>query len=525
VPRTATRMLWSLLATLAGCGAGEDLGAPSSATLQVITLTAGAAADAEGYTVIVDGEARAIGLADTLEVNDLSIADHHVELAGLPANCTTDGANPRIITLVPSSTGKITFQITCLPPPPPVSLAVSVATFGSAPDADGYSLLVDDAPGQAVSVHDDVVLTDLATGTHVLRLAGVATNCEVRDANPRLVDVPATGETRFEVTCVPAGGVIMYTSDRPGGNGFVMDIFVRNADGTSLRNLTNTPGVNERAPVWSPDGSQIAFVPFETTEIFVMAIGSRPRLVAGGLENVRGVRWSPDGRRLLFLKQASGSSVAELTTYTFATKQLRVLARDPPIAGSLSGYAWSPTGARVAYGIVDFESGLEISTLFTVSAAGGRPEVLVAASPGRGQVFGWSPDGGNIAYVQDPSRDRGDIYLVPPDGPGPSVNLTNSPGVYDEVTWSPDGQALAFRKSPGPNEGGILEYDLFSITRGGALRQLTHLLGDYSSLSWSSDGSRLVYQDNFQIHLINFDGTGHRVLTAGFINEEASWRP
>ena len=60
---------------------------------------------------------------------------------------------------------------------------MSVATFGPAPDADGYSLLVDDAPGRAVSVNDSVGLTDLATGTHVLRLAGVATNCEVRDAN------------------------------------------------------------------------------------------------------------------------------------------------------------------------------------------------------------------------------------------------------------------------------------------------------------------------------------------------------
>jgi TolB protein len=156
---------------------------------------------------------------------------------------------------------------------------------------------------------------------------------------------------------------------------------------------------------------------------------------------------------------------------------------------------------------------------------GGPPEALVATSPGRRRVFGWSPDGGSIAYVQGPSRDRGDIYLVPPDGAGPSVNLTNSPGAYDEGTWSPDGQVLAFRKSPGPNGGGILEYDLFSITRGGALRQLTHLPSDYSSLSWSSDGSRLVYQDQFQIHLINFDGTGDRVLTAGFINDEASWRP
>ena len=38
------------------------------------------------------------------------------------------------------------------------------------------------------------------------------------------------------------------------------DIFTMKADGRHERNLTNSPGVDEFDPDWSPDGRRIAFV-------------------------------------------------------------------------------------------------------------------------------------------------------------------------------------------------------------------------------------------------------------------------
>ena len=52
----------------------------------------------------------------------------------------------------------------------------------------------------------------------------------------------------------PDGTTIAFTRSSDGR----YDVFAINADGTALRNLTNTPGLDAGSS-WSPDGSKIAF--------------------------------------------------------------------------------------------------------------------------------------------------------------------------------------------------------------------------------------------------------------------------
>ena len=85
------------------------------------------------------------------------------------------------------------------------------------------------------------------------------------------------------------------------------DLFVMHADGSDVRNLTKTPAVHEMYPKASPDGKRICFqVDTEKDgktlrSIYYMnADGTERKLVC---EKARQPCWSPDGKKIAFLKQ------------------------------------------------------------------------------------------------------------------------------------------------------------------------------------------------------------------------------
>ncbi len=84
------------------------------------------------------------------------------------------------------------------------------------------------------------------------------------------------------------------------------DIFTVPADHGDIRDITNTPGVEERAPAWSPDGRWIAYLSDASGEYTLQVRDQR------GLEPARtislgspssyyyGLTWSPDSKKIAF---------------------------------------------------------------------------------------------------------------------------------------------------------------------------------------------------------------------------------
>lgn len=90
------------------------------------------------------------------------------------------------------------------------------------------------------------------------------------------------------------------------------DIWVCNADGTGLKQLTFTRE-DESSPTWSPDGTKICFASRlnERRSLFVVPSdgGKMTRLSTSGVLNPSEPDWSPDGKTIVFTSQMGNFSI------------------------------------------------------------------------------------------------------------------------------------------------------------------------------------------------------------------------
>ncbi len=175
------------------------------------------------------------------------------------------------------------------------------------------------------------------------------------------------------------------------------------------------------APVWSPDGTRIAFQNFDEHYYQIWSIaadGSDARALTSGYYDHREPAWS--GSHIAFSSDRSGEGSYDIWTLDLGSGEYRRWTQSTNDAHSP---AWSPDGESIAY--VDGDVIRSVNSL-------GQTSTLGTFSQGERAVYApaWLPDGSGVLYQ---SHER---QLV-----SEEQALTSGEDIFPfPVTWLPDGR-------------------------------------------------------------------------------------
>ncbi len=133
----------------------------------------------------------------------------------------------------------------------------------------------------------------------------------------------------------PDGSQVVFTSDRGGR----AQIYVMGADGSGQTRISFGDGAYS-TPVWSPRGDLIAFTKQSGGEFQIGVMktdGSGERILSTGFAQ-EGPTWAPNGRVLMFFREAAGSGGPRLYSIDLTGRNEQAI----PTSNFASDPAWSP---------------------------------------------------------------------------------------------------------------------------------------------------------------------------------------
>ncbi len=261
-----------------------------------------------------------------------------------------------------------------------------------------------------------------------------------------------------------------------------------------IAHLTNNAFRNRDAQ-WSPDGTSLLFFTIHdgVTSIYKRNVddSDSTRLVDGFMP-----RWSPDGKRIAFLKDdgiylmnQNGSQVIKLVDDSTVVQT------------SLVGLnlSWSPSGDRIAFS--SWRDGN--SEIYVVNVKSGQ-QMNLTQNAEYDALPKWSPDGKTIIFLTT-RDDEPALYKMNTDGSSP-IRLTKTSSAGGWYDWSPDGQSIAF----------LLDGKKLCVMdfNGNQARPIAEVTGHDSA--WSPDGRYLVSSDpNDQLYVVRISDGQQIQLTDG----------
>ena len=272
---------------------------------------------------------------------------------------------------------------------------------------------------------------------------------------------------------VAATVAIRHPVVRPDGSGIAYSSLSKRGDiaslpidpATSLPSgppvfLTRKSGRRSTVPVFSPDGSRIAFVSHSLgspSQIWLMdPNGDHTEPATMSPEPANSPSWFPDGKGVTYLSTRAGSTALfSVDLSSRAETKIREMPKSSICA------ALSPDGRQIAFA-ADSEGA---RCAWIVPIEGGEPRRVAAGPDSVGFPF-WSPDGTHLAT--DVRRKGENLLVEIPVAGGPQRILLRQAGESWPHSFSPDGQRIVYA---GQRAG---RWNLYWVSvQGGPERQLT----------------------------------------------------
>jgi TolB protein len=210
-----------------------------------------------------------------------------------------------------------------------------------------------------------------------------------------------------------------------------LDICVVGLDGQPFRNLTLYPS-RDGQPRWSPDGRRILFVSTRSVVpgLWTIHPDGTEFIQLGRVEAPQGSpSWSPDGQRVVFESQRDGNW--ELYVMDADGKNPRNITLHPADDQSPK---WSPDGQWIL-----FKSMRNGGADLYIVRMDGTELVKLTQTPTQDELnFIWSPDSARVYYSAVGNGQDSEIFVVNRDGSG-WANLTNNPADDVDPQWFESG--------------------------------------------------------------------------------------